>query len=55
MQVQVEVQAVSDDVFPFVFEWNSDVSIVALLVVFAVLYLWLIWAYIKVSSLRSSP
>jgi len=48
--VQVEVQAVSRDIsVPFNVE--PDVGIVALLVVFVVLYLWMVWAYIKVGSL----
>jgi hypothetical protein len=49
MQVLVEVQGVSIDISVCFFE--PDVGIVALLVVFVVLYLWMIWAYIKASPL----
>lgn len=55
MQVRVEVQGVSVDIPVCFFESDVERSpgIVALLSVFAVLYLWMVWAYIKVSSLLS--
>jgi hypothetical protein len=55
MQVRVEVQGVSVN-FPFVaFELDVEGSlgIVALILVFAVFYLWMVWAYVKVNPLLS--
>ena len=53
MQVQVEVQGVSVDISVCFFEPDLERSlgIVALLLVFAILYLWMVWAYIRVSPL----
>ena len=52
MQVRVEVQGVSVDISVCFLRTDVEGSlgIVALLLVFAVLYLWLLWAYFKVNS-----
>ena len=53
MQVRVEARGVSVDISAGFFEFDVERSlgIVALLSIFAVLYLWMVWAYIKVSPL----
>lgn len=55
MQVQVEVQAVSNHISVCFIEPDVEALwIVALLLVFTILYLWMVWAYIKVGPTTQS-
>jgi hypothetical protein len=51
VQVQAEVQGVSANLSVYFVDLDVEALTVSLVVVFVVLYLWMIWAYIKVRSL----